>query len=334
MMGYLAKRLAWGLLVMTTVVTVVFVLVVKAGDPAATTLGPRASAEQIRDFRRSKGLDQPFLSQFGSYLGVSLCVRHDSPRYMQNGHRGRCGILQGDLGESYLHHEPVARVIGYRMPRTVLLGLMSMLFELLFGLGAGIAAALRRNTWTDTGLMFGTFLGISLPTYVSGPLVLLVFSFLLGWFPVGGYGVTPLDHVYHAVLPSLVLAVAGAATYARLMRSELVETLRYDYVRTARAKGLSERVVVARHAVRNAMLPVVTVLGLSFPALVSGAIITEKVFAWPGLGLLTIEAIYNLDVPTVMAVVLMFAITVQVGNFLADLAVAALDPRIRLGERG
>jgi peptide/nickel transport system permease protein len=331
MMRYLAKRLAWGVLVMTTVVTVVFVLVVKAGDPAATTLGPRASAEQIRDFRRNKGLDRPFLAQFGSYLGASPCVRRDSPRY--DGGRGHCGLLQGDLGESYLHREPVARVIGYRMPRTVLLGVMAMLFELLFGLSAGIAAALRRNTWADTGLMFGTFLGISLPTYVSGPIVLLFFGFLLGWFPVGGYGVTPLDHVYHAVLPSLVLAVAGAATYARLMRSELVEALRYDYVRTARAKGLSEGVVVTKHAVRNAMLPVVTVLGLSFPALVSGAIITEKVFAWPGLGLLTIEAIYNLDVPTIMAVVLMFAITVQIGNLLADVAVATLDPRIRLGER-
>ena len=333
MMRYLAKRLAWGLLVMSTVVTVVFVLVVKAGDPAATTLGPRASAEQIRDFRRNKGLDQPFVSQFGSYLGVTPCVRRDSPRYGSDGERGHCGILQGDLGESYLHHEPVARVIGYRLPRTLLLGVMAMLFELAFGLGAGIVAALRRNTWADTGLMFGTFLGISLPTYVSGPLVLLLFGFLLGWFPVGGYGVTMLDHLHHAVLPALVLAVAGAATYARLLRSELVETLRHDYVRTARAKGIREGEVVFKHAIRNALLPVATVLGLSFPALVSGAIITEKVFAWPGLGLLTIESIYNLDVPMIMAVVLMFAITVQVGNFLADLAVAALDPRIRLGER-
>jgi peptide/nickel transport system permease protein len=333
MMRYLAKRLAWGLLVMSTVITVVFVLVVKAGDPAATTLGPRASVEQIQDFRRNKGLDQPFAFQFGSYLGITPCVRRDSPRYGTDSDRGHCGILQGDLGESYLHHEPVARVIGYRLPRTLLLGVMAMFFELVFGLGAGIVAALRRNTWTDTGLMFGTFLGISLPTYVSGPLVLLLFGFLLGWFPVGGYGVTTLDHLHHAVLPALVLAVAGAATYARLLRSELVETLRHDYVRTARAKGLPEGKVVFKHAVRNAMLPVATVLGLSFPALVSGAIITEKVFAWPGLGLLTIESIYNLDVPMVMAVVLMFAITVQVGNFLADLAVAALDPRIRLGER-
>ncbi len=333
MIEYLTKRLAWGLLVLVTVVGVVFVLLVKAGDPAATTLGARASAEQIRDFRRAKGLDRPLVEQFGSYVGMSRCVRRDSPRYEVNGQRGHCGILQGDLGESYIHREPVAHVIGYRLPRTLLLGAVAMAFELLFGLSAGILAALRRNTWADTSLMFTTFLGLSLPTFVTGPLLFLLFGFLLGWFPSGGYGITPLEHLHHAVLPGLVLAVGGAATYARLMRGELVEAMRHDYVRTARAKGLPEWRVVARHGVRNAILPIVTLMGLSLPALVGGAIITEKVFAWPGLGLLTIEAINSLDMPTVMAVVLMFAITVQIGNLLADVAVAALDPRIRLGQR-
>lgn len=333
MIEYLAKRLAWGFIVMVTVVGLVFGLLVKAGDPAATTLGARASAEQIRDFRRSKGLDRPLVEQFGSYLGVSPCVRRDSPRYELDGERGHCGILQGDLGESYLHREPVSNVIAYRLPRTLLLGAVAMSFELLFGLGAGIIAALRRNTWADTSLMFATFVGVSVPTFVTGQLALVLFGFLLGWFPVGGYGITKLDHLYHAILPGLILSIGGAAGYARLMRGELVEAMRHDYVRTARAKGLGEARVVVRHGLRNALLPLVTLLGLSLPGLVGGAIITEKIFAWPGLGSLTIEAITNLDAPMVMAVVLMFAVTVQAGNFLADAALTALDPRIRLGGR-
>jgi peptide/nickel transport system permease protein len=209
---------------------------------------------------------------------------------------------------------------------------LAILFELLFGLAAGILAALRRNRWSDTLIMFATFVGISLPTYVTGPIALLLFAFLLGWFPFGGYGVDAVDHVYHALLPSLILAIAGAATYARVMRGELIETMRHDHVRTARAKGMPMRRVVVRHAIRNALLPVVTLIGLSLPFLVGGAIITEKIFAWPGLGLLTIESIESLDAPVIMAVVLMFGIAVQAGNLLADIAVAALDPRIRLDD--
>ncbi|MEM7138292.1 MAG: ABC transporter permease [Myxococcota bacterium] len=331
MTRFLLKRAFWGLVVLLSVLTLVFFLIFVAGDPAATVLGPQARAEQIADFEAKKGLDQPVVTQFLSYLGVARCVRKDSPKYQdENGDRGFCGVLQGDLGESYSHHESVASVIRYRLPRTLLLASMAILFELLIGLTAGILAALRHNRWSDTTIMFGTFLGISLPTYVTGPLALLVLSFLLGWFPFGGYGVDPLDHIYHGVLPAFILAIAGAATYARVMRGELIETMRLDHVRTARAKGMRPGQVVIRHGLRNALLPVVTLIGLSLPLLVGGAIITEKIFAWPGLGLLTIEAIHSLDAPVIMAVVLMFGIAVQVGNLLADVAVAALDPRIRL----
>ena len=332
MTRFIVQRALWGLLVVMSVVTLVFFLIFVAGDPAVTILGPQARAEQIADFKAKKGLDQPVAKQFLSYLGVLPCVRRDSPKYeREDGSRGFCGVLQGDLGESYSHHESVADVIGHRLPRTLLLAAMAILFELIIGLTAGIIAALRRNRWTDTSIMFATFVGISLPTYVTGPIALLLFAFLLGWFPFGGYGVDPLDHIYHALLPSLILAVAGAATYARVMRGELIETLRHDHVRTARAKGMPPRRVVVRHAIRNALLPVVTLIGLSLPFLVGGAIITEKIFAWPGLGLLTIESINSLDAPVIMAVVLMFGVAVQLGNLLADVAVAALDPRIRLG---
>ena len=331
MTRFILQRALWGVIVVMSVVTLVFFLIFVAGDPAVTILGPQARAEQIADFKAKKGLDQPVTEQFLSYLGLLPCVRKDSPKYERpDGSRGFCGVLQGDLGESYSHHEPVSDVIGHRLPRTLLLAVLAILFELLIGLTAGIAAALRRNQWTDTSIMFATFIGISLPTYVTGPIALLLFAFLLGWFPFGGYGVNALDHVYHALLPSLILAIAGAATYARVMRGELIETLRHDHVRTARAKGMPRRRVVVRHAIRNALLPVVTLIGLSLPFLVGGAIITEKIFAWPGLGLLTIEAINSLDAPVIMAVVLMFGVAVQVGNLLADIAVAALDPRIRL----
>lgn len=331
MMRYLARRLFWGVSVLMVVVTLVFMLAHLAGDPAKVSLGPQATAQALSDFREQRGLDRSVWAQFGSYVGVSPCVRKDSPQYEDG--NGYCGLLQGHLGTSYNHREDVGDVIGRRIPRTVLLGVMAMFFELFFGLSAGMIAAARRNTWTDTGIMFLTFAGISVPTFVTGPLALFVLAFLLGWFPMGGYGEGFLDHVWHGVLPALILAVGGAATYARILRGELIEALRKDYVRTAAAKGLSSRVVFFKHGLRNALLPIVTLLGLSLPGLVGGAIITEKIFNWPGLGLLTIEAINQLDLPIIMATVLMFGVLVQLGNFLADVAVAALDPRIRVGER-
>ena len=330
MTRFLVQRILWSALVLITVVTLVFILIFVAGDPAATTLGERASKDQIDDFKRQKGLDQPVWKQYLSYWGVWPCVRTESAQ-RENGQGPKfCGLLQGELGQSYSHHESVSNVIGHRLPRTILLGIMTLIFELFIGIGAGIYAAMRRNTWTDTSIMAFTFLGISLPTYVTGPLVLFTFAFLLGWFPVGGYGVDFWDHVYHGVLPSMVLAIAGAATYARIMRGEMIETLRKDHIRTAHAKGLPPAQVMLKHGVRNALIPIVTMIGLSLPFLVGGAIITEKIFAWPGLGMLTIEAINTLDAPVIMAVVVMFGVAVQVGNLLADIAVALLDPRVRL----
>lgn len=265
---------------------------------------------------------------------VIAALRGEPAAVVERFGRGdRCGLLQGDLGESFGHHEPVAAVIGQRLPRTLLLGAIAMLMELLFGLGIGILAAYRRNTWVDTGLMSAAYLGISMPTFVTGPIFLAVFGFYYGWFPLGGYGVGFWDHVYHALLPGFTLAIIGAATYARVMRSELVDTLRSDYIRTAAAKGLPTRGVL-RHAVRNALLPIVTMLGLSLTLLVAGAIITETIFGWPGMGNLAIRSIVNLDTPTVMGVVLVFAVTVQAGNLLADIAVALLDPRVRLETSG
>ncbi|MFK7988661.1 MAG: ABC transporter permease [Sandaracinaceae bacterium] len=318
------KRTLVGVLIVFAAVSTIFFIASGVGDPAVATLGPNASADRLAAFRREHGLDQPPIVQYGRYLGVLKVPAHGDVE------AGYHGLLQGDLGRSFRDQEPVTRVIATRIPRTFLLSGMALIFEIFFGLLIGTLAALRRGTFLDTGFMGMAFLGISIPSFVSGPIVLMVFAFRLGWFPIGGYGVGVGDHVLHAILPALTMAVIGAATYARVMRSEMIETMQADYIRTARAKGLSPFSVVVGHGVRNAMLPIVTMIGLSLPFLVNGAIITESIFNWPGMGRLVIESISALDVPMIMGVVLIVAIVVQVGNLLADIAVALLDPRVRV----
>jgi peptide/nickel transport system permease protein len=303
-----ARRVGRSVFVVWVAMSLVFVLANLIGDPAIATLGPRAHASQIAEFREAHGLDRPFYQQYLGYFG---------------------GMLRGDLGRSFRDDQPVLDVVLVRLPRTVLLGAMAMGFELLFGLSIGVLAALRRNTFIDTLAMSLSYLGSSTPSFLIGLLLMQVLAFRLGWFPVGGYGVTPLEHVEHALLPALTLAVVGAATYARILRSEMIETLRADYVRTARSKGLSRSRVVIAHAMRNAVLPIVTLVGLSMPLLVGGAIVTETVFGWPGMGRLAYEATTSLDVPILLGVVLMSAITVQVGNLLAEVVVSRIDRRVK-----
>lgn len=331
MKRYLARRILFGLAVVAMVTTLVFGLIYVAGDPALAALGARARPSQITAFREKHGLDRPIQVQFAAYLGLHPCIRRyeaDDPTRPAPG--AGCGLLQGDLGRSYLFDEAVTDAIARRLPRTMLLGAMALGFEIVFGLVAGFVAAIRRNRFEDFAVLGTTSIAASVPTFVLGPVALYVLAFLCGFFPVGGYGITALDHVKHAVLPALVLSIGGAASYARLFRSELIEAYRSEYVRAARARGLPERTVM-RHAVRNALGPIAQLIGLSLPGLVGGAIITEKVFAWPGLGLLSVDAITALDAPTILAVVLMGAIAVQIGNVAADVALAWLDPRVRLG---
>jgi peptide/nickel transport system permease protein len=308
MMAFLLRRLATAVFVLWMVMSGVFVLVNVVGDPARAALGDKASPEQLEGFRKKHGLDLPLGQRYLQYLG-------------------QLATLQ--LGTSFQDEQPVTSLIARRLPRTLLLGAMALGFELVLGLGAGVLAALYRKTWVDTGIMALTFVGISMPTFVTGLWLLGYFAFRLGWFPIGGYGVDGLDHVRHAVLPALTLAVVGAATYARLMRSELIEALKSDYVRTARAKGLSMRRVVLVHAARNALVPIVTLLSVSLRIVVSGAVITETIFGWPGMGRLAFEAISGLDLPVVLGIVFVACGVVQLGNLLADVAVAAIDPRLR-----
>jgi ABC-type dipeptide/oligopeptide/nickel transport system permease component len=304
------KRTVAGVLIVILALSAIFFVANGIGDPAVATLGANAHPAQLQAFREEHGLDDPLPVQYGRYLGA---------------------LATGDLGESFRDGQPVTRVILTRLPRTLLLSGMALSFQIVFGLLLGTLAALRRGTFLDTGFMGMAFLGISIPSFVSGPILLMILCFRMGWFPIGGYGVGFWDHVYHGLLPAFVMAVIGAATYARVMRSEMIETMQADFIRTARAKGLHPVQVVLGHGVRNALLPIVTLMGLSLPVLVNGAIITEAIFNWPGMGRLAIESIHSLDVPMIMGVVLFAAVTVQIGNLLADIAVGALDPRVRMG---
>jgi peptide/nickel transport system permease protein len=308
MIGFLIRRLLAALLVLWLVMTGVYLIVNVVGDPARAALGEKASAAQIDAFRARYGLDRPVGARYLTYLGELATL---------------------DLGRSYQDEQPVAALIARRLPRTLLLGAMALTLELLLGLGVGLLAALYRKTWLDTAVMAVSFAGISMPSFVVGLWFLSYFAFRLGWFPIGGYGVSALDHVRHGFLPALTLAVVGAATYARLLRSELIEAMQSDYVRTARAKGLSVRRAVLVHAGRNAVLPVVMLLSVSMRVLVSGAVITESIFGWPGMGRLAVEAISGLDLPVVLGIVFVACGAVQLGNIAADLAVVALDPRLR-----
>lgn len=308
MTRFLLRRLAWMALVLWVVGSATFFGMLGVGNPARMIGGPHASARDLRAIERRYHLDAPKLTQYGHYLR---------------------DLARGDLGESYRYRRPVAAMIAERFPRTLLLGLLALVMELSVGIAVGVFAAARAGTAAARWIMAGTFLGISAPTFLTGKLALFVFAWQLGLFPLGGYGATPWEHLRHAVLPAMVLGALGTAYQARVLRSELLDVLRSDHVRTARAKGLSETAVVLRHGLRNALLPVVTSVGLSFGSLFTGAIVTEAIFAWPGVGRLAYESITGNDLPMVMGTVLFASLGIQLGSLFADVAAALLDPRVR-----
>ncbi len=308
MIRFLLRRLGWSVLVLWFVATVTFFGTLRISDPVATIAGPHASDLDRAYIRRFYHLDRPPLEQYARYMG---------------------NLVQGDLGRSFRYRQPVRTLIAQRLPRTMLLGVMTIVFQLVVGIFAGTVAALRKGTRTESVVLGATFVGLSTPTFLSGKLFLLVVAYQWGLFPIGGYGTTALDHVWHGVLPAMVIGLIGTGSEARLVRGEMTEVLQSEYVRTARAKGLGPVAVVVKHALRNALLPVLTSLGLSFGALFSGAIVTEAIFAWPGLGRLAFEAITGMDLPVMMGTVLLASTGIVLGSLVTDLLYAALDPRIR-----
>ena len=306
MLSYLAQRLAGAVLVVFGVISIVFLLIhLIPGDPVEIMLGEAASSADREALRVAFGLDQPVMLQFTHYL-------HD--------------LLQFDLGTSLQSRQPVIELLQERLPATLLLAGVTLAVTLSLALPLGMLAAVRRGSPWDGGAMMFSMLGVSIPNFWLGPLLILVFSLWLGWFPVSGR-----EGAGSVVLPALTLGTGLAAVLSRMVRSSMLEVLGEDYIRTARAKGLPPHRVILHHGLRNALLPVITLMGLQLGALLAGAVITETVFSWPGIGLLTIEAIQSRDYPVVQACVLLISVGYVLVNLLTDIAYAWADPRIRLG---
>jgi peptide/nickel transport system permease protein len=319
--GFATRRLAQALLVVLGVVTLTFILLHAApGDPfAAAAESPYLSPQVIEQARRNYGLDQPLWMQYLRYLG---------------------NLARGDLGISFSLHRPVRDALLDALPNTLLLAATALLLDFGLGITIGTLQAMRAGTKLDRTLSIVTLTLFSTPVFWLGLMLLLVFSQLLGLFPVGGvtdpvlypYLTTwgkILDRLWHLCLPALTLGIVGAAGTARYQRAAILEVVRQDFIRAARAKGLSERAVATRHALRNALLPTITLFGLTFPVLLSGTVLVETVFAWPGMGKLTVDAVLRRDYPLVLGATILAAVTVVLGNLLADLAYRIADPRTR-----
>ncbi len=292
---------------MLGVVTLVFLLIhIVPGDPVEVMLGESAQIADREALRQALGLDQPLFTQWWQYI--------------QN-------LAQGDLGQSLHSRAEISSIIAERLPATFELALASLLVAVVIALPLGMFAAWKVNTIWDRLSMGFSLLGVSIPNFWLGPLLILFFSLYLGWLPVSGR-----ESFSAIILPALTLGTALAAILARMVRASLLEILNEDYIRTARAKGLSEQVVLWKHAMRNAALPVTTILGLQLGALLGGAVITEIIFSWPGVGYTLVEAIQRRDYPLVQASVLMVSLSYIIINRLTDLVYALIDPRIRLAE--
>jgi len=304
MMKYLARRFAASVLILLGVVTITFCLIyVLPADPVTQVAGPHATPEVVASIRHQMFLDRPLHEQYIHFMA---------------------GLIQGDLGHSYIQRSDVGQLVRSRLPATLLLMLGAIFFELLIGIPLGILAAARRGR-VDRGIMILAFAGVSAPQFVVGLILLYVLAYVVGWFPMSGYG-----GLSHLILPALTLGIGGGGWYARVLRSNLLEVMRQDYIRTARAKGLPEQTVVMTHALRNAILPAVAMVGLDVGTFMGGAVVVETVYGWPGIGQLAWQAIQRVDSPIIMGVTLVAAVAIVIGNLLADLVTPLIDPRVRL----
>jgi len=304
MLRYLARRLLLTIPVLLGVATLVFALIhLVPGDPAQSMLGEGAAPEEVARLRHTLGLDRPLLVQYRSFV---------------------TGLVRGDLGSSIRYGTPVTREIRDRLYRTLQLAVAAMAVAILFAVPLGITAAVFRGRFLDYAAMTAALVGISMPNFWLGPLLAILFAVKLGWLPVAGTGT-----IWHLVLPAVTLGAALSAILARMTRASLLEELRELYVVAARARGLSRLRAIVRHAFRNSLIPVVTIIGLQFGAVLTGTIITETIFAWPGVGRLLIQAISFRDYPLVQGCILFISVTYVFMNLITDLTYGFLDPRIR-----
>ena len=300
---YLIRRVGRTLVVLWGISTLVFVVMRLSGDPAVLLLPQEASREDVQRLRHELGLDAPFLVQYGRFLGHAMT---------------------GNFGESLRHKEPAMQLVRAHLRATLELACAAFVIATVVAVPLGILTALRPNSLADHVVMSVALLGQSAPTFWIGIMLILIFGLGLRWFPIGGRGT-----LSHLVLPAVTLGAFAMASIARLTRSAMLDVIRLDYITTARAKGVSEWGVIGRHALKNAAIPVVTIMGLQFGTLLGGAVVTETVFAWPGIGRLAIQGIYNRDYPVVQASVFVAAACFVVINFLVDVLYTCLDPRIR-----
>jgi len=307
MINYILTRLISAALVILGVSCLVFLLIhLVPGDPVELMLGESARPADREALRQALGLDLPVLTQLNHYL---------------------TGLLQFDFGTSIHSKQSISELIFQRIPASAQLAISSLLIAIIIAFPLGIIAAINKDTFWDQLAMGFSLFGVSIPNFWMGPLLIMVFSLWLGWFPVSGK-----EGVSSIILPAITLGTAMAAILARMIRSTLLEVLHEDYIRTAIAKGLSQRQVILNHALRNALLPIITLIGLQLGTLLGGAVITEKIFCWPGLGQLTIESIQNRDYPVVQACVLFISLSYVIVNVVTDIVYAAIDPRIRLSD--
>ncbi|MGB3292617.1 MAG: ABC transporter permease [Phormidesmis sp.] len=305
MTQYIFKRILGGLFtIWVTTVAVTLLIHLVPGDPVQIMFAQSQSTtpEQLEQIRQQLGLDRPIYEQYFLYMSR---------------------ILQGDFGTTIRGNQPVLELLLVRLPNTLLLAVTSLIVTMVVGVNAGFFAAYKRDTWIDTGLMTGAILGISIPSFWLGLMLMYVFSIRLGWLPVSG---TDLKNL---ILPALTLGLANAAAVSRLTRSSMIDVFSQDFIRTARAKGLAESVVLSRHAFRNGMINVVNMLGLQFTYMMGGAIVVENVFAWNGIGRLAIQSIFQRDYPTIQGFILIFATVVVSVSILLDILYAWIDPRIK-----
>ena len=304
MIRYISIRLLFALPALWLILTMVFLLAhIVPGDPVAQMLGEGARAEDLTQLRHALGLDLPLPVQYGRYLS---------------------GVLHGNLGESFRFQQPVPKVVVEHYPATLELAAVALLICALIGIPAGVLAAHKRGERTDHAVAILTLFGLSVPNFALGPVLILLFSVVLGWLPVSGRG-----GISHLILPAFTLGAALAAILTRMVRTSVIEELSADYVRTARAKGVSESAVLFRHALRNALIPILTILGLQFGTLLAGTIVTESIFSWPGIGRLAVQAIGARDYPLLQGCILLIAVSYVFVNLLTDLVYALVDPRVR-----
>jgi len=303
MLRYLLIRTVQTIIAVLAVATLIFLGLQMTGDPMENLAPQDMSEAQVEELRKAYGLDKPIHVQY--------------VRFMEK-------LLEGDLGISFLSGEPALKLILERFPTTLNLVLVSMLIAIFFGLPMGVAAAIRADSWVDRTLRFLSVLGISAPTFWIGVMLILIFAVNLGWLPSSG-----LSSWKHYIMPAFTLSLYRIALFLRMVRSTMLDVLNQDFIRTARAKGLIERVVVYKHALRNALIPFITVAGLQFGALMAGAVVTEKIFAIPGMNRLALDALYSDDRPVIIAFIIVTAVLFAVVNLVVDLFYALIDPRVR-----